>query len=179
MDVDSFDFLLLEATSSRISTTITNSYGLDRLDDLSKMCHSSNYSSQYIAAGLSVVPKNLFGLKWVKTYNNCLIEHRLGQSVDDSSVNSPWLLNLAMIWEYDVIQFFMYFLFSSGLIYFLIKCSNFFFGYKSNIIKYWIIFMFVWTGNILTLTIPLYAFGVLLLYFRIKSSNELPLKYNV
>lgn len=179
MEINDVETLLINSVTSRISSTNTFVYGLGSLDDLSKFCHTQDYSSQYFAAVLSVVPKKIFGLEWVKTYNNCLIEYRLSRDVADSSVNSPWLLNLMMLWQYDVLKCILYLFFTVSFLFLFVVASNYFFGNSAAIIKYWLLFMFVWTGNILLLTIPTYAFLILYIFYRMHGKSLRPKPDNI
>ncbi len=165
-EVDNVQAIVLDTVSKRISSTPTLLYGLSNLEDLSLYCHSENYASQYEAAILSIIPKIIFGIQWVKTYNNCLIEYRWSASIDDSSVNSPWLLNLLLLWNYSIVELFSYAFLTLTLIIYILKMSNYLFGLNSEIVKYWLVFQFIWTGNILHLTIPAYFLSMLFIYHK-------------
>lgn len=148
--------ILLKTTTARIASTLPLAYGLSNIEELAEQCHNEDYASQYEAALLAVIPKRIFGIEWVKTYNNCLIEQRLGRKVEESGVNSPLILNVIIAISNNFIKGVGYLLFILSLIILIIKISNYCFGNESDLYKYWVIFQYIWTGNILGLMIPLY-----------------------
>jgi hypothetical protein len=159
---------VVNAVTSRIATISTVHYMVSNANELAEYCHSSNYSSPWTAAALSVIPKRIFGIEYVRTYNNCIIEHYLDRPVKDSSVNSPWLMNLYVEAKSGLENILSYLVLTIGLLYAIVKVSNYLFGAAAGVFKLWVIFEFMWTGNILHLTIPLYFLIVLLLYYLIK-----------
>ncbi len=165
---ENFENLLIDNITTRLATVPTYSYAYGEINDLTNFCHSTEYASQYIAAILSIIPKKIFGIEYVKTYNNCLIEYRLGKKIDDSSVNSPYLLNIVLNFRYSLISFIYYLFLTILLIYLIIRLINKIYGFEGLFIKFWVLFEFFSTGNILHLTIPLYFFVIVLLYEKIK-----------
>jgi hypothetical protein len=159
---------VLDSVTRRIASVTSFAYGLDDSTGLALACHEEPYASQFTAAFFSVIPKRMFGLDFVKTYNNCLIEHRLGRPVDDSSVNSPWLLNLTLTAKYNALQLLSYLLLTVLLLCLTTTLSNFLLGENASIFKYWIYVEFFWTGNILQLTIPTYFLILLLVFYQLQ-----------
>jgi len=160
--------VVLDSVTRRIASVTSFAYGLDHAPGLAIACHGEPYASQYTAALLSVIPKRMFGLEFVKTYNNCLIEYRLGRPVDDSSVNSPWLLNLLLASKHGASQLLSYLLLTSSFLVVITVFSNFLFGENAGLFKYWVYFEFFWTGNIQPLTIPTYFLALLFVIHQLQ-----------
>lgn len=162
--------VVLDVVTARIATLSTTHYMLLNAKELAEFCHLPDYSSPWLAAVLSVIPKKIFNLEYVKTYNNCLIEFNLNRSVSDSSVNSPWLMTLYIEATSGILDFLSYFILTAGLLCAIVKVSNYLFGAAGDIFKLWVIFEFMWTGNIFHLTIPFYFLCLLLFYIWVKKS---------
>ena len=170
MPLDDVEEVVVDIVTARIGTLSTTHFMLSNAAELAKFCHRADYASPWLAAGLSVIPKRIFDLDYVKTYNNCLIEFSLNRDVSDSGVNSPWLMTLYIETMSSLENFLSYFLLTAGLLYAIVKAANYLFGASGDIFKLWVIFEFMWTGNILHLTIPLYFLCLMLLYLWIKKS---------
>jgi hypothetical protein len=173
MPLDDVEDVVVDVVTARIATLSTVHFIASNASELADYCHRSDYSSPWIAAGLSVIPKSIFGLEYVKTYNNCIIEYHLGRSVQDSSVNSPWLMTLYVEAISGFINFISYLILTGGILCAIIKISNFLFGASGDLFKLWVIFEFMWTGNILHLTIPLYFLIVILFYYFMKKHHSI------
>jgi hypothetical protein len=172
--LDDVGEVLVDVVTARVATLSTVHYMASNARELADYCHGSDYSSPWIAAGLSVIPKSIFGIEYVKTYNNCTIEHYLGRTVSDSSVNSPWLMILYVEAISGLGNFISYLILTAGILCAIIKVSNFLFGASADIFKLWVIFEFMWTGNILHLTIPLYFLLVILFFYWLKKNLSRP-----
>lgn len=162
--IDNVEQVVFDVITARIATLSTVHYMTAYDTGLAEFCHRADYASPWYAAALSVIPKGIFGLEFVKTYNNCLIEFHLARSVPDSSVNSPWLLTLYVEALSGPALFVSYLALTCALLFAIIKIANYLFGAGGDIFKLWVIFEFMWTGNILHLTIPLYFLSLLLFY---------------
>jgi len=180
---DHIEEAVVGVVTARIATLSTTHFMFSNADELVRFCHKEDYASPWLAAGLSVIPKKIFGLEYVKTYNNCLIEFNLNRDVPDSGVNSPWLMTLHIESLGDLTNFLSYFVLTAGLLYAIIKIANYLFGASGDIFKMWVIFEFMWTGNILHLTIPFYFLCLILFYLWIKkgfsSASMLPIKEKI
>ena len=157
---------IIEIVSSRISSFNSNAYIVDNHSSLDYLCNNFNYDKFYTAAMLSVIPKKIFGLEYVKTYNNCLIENRVKREVFDSSVNAPFL-SIIFLLKAHALKLAGFLLLIITLFVFIIKFSNYLFGYYAIPFNFWVLFEFFWTGNILTLTIPAYFILIIFLYFKL------------
>lgn len=166
--LDNVEQVVFDVITSRIATLSTVHYMTAYDTGLAEFCHRAEYASPWYAASLSVIPKGIFGLDYVKTYNNCLIEFHLARSISDSSVNSPWLLTLYIEALSGPALLVSYLLLTVALLFAIIKIANYLFGANGDIFKLWVIFEFMWTGNILHLTIPLYFLCLLLVYLALK-----------
>lgn len=166
--------VVVDIVTARIATLSTVHYIASNANELADYCHRSDYSSAWLAAALSVIPKSIFGLEYVKTYNNCIIEYHVGGPVPDSSVNSPWLMTLYVEALSGSVNLFSYLILTLGLLYAIIMTSNYLFGAEGDLFKLWVIFEFMWTGNILHLTIPLYFLSVLLFFHWLKKYLSSP-----
>lgn len=166
--IDNVEEVVVDVITARVATLSTVHYMTAYDTGLAEFCHREDYSSPWLAAALSVIPKGIFGLEFVKTYNNCLIEFHLARSVPDSSVNSPWLLTMYIEALSGPLYFISYALLTCGLLFAIIKLANYLFGRSGDIFKLWVIFEFMWTGNILHLTIPLYFLCLLLFYVGVR-----------
>lgn len=174
MPLGDVEEVVVDIVTARIATLSTTHFILSNADELAKFCHRPDYASPWLAAGLSVIPKRIFDLDYVKTYNNCLIEFSLNRDVSDSGVNSPWLMTLYIETMGSLSNFLSYFALTAGLLFTIIKVANYLFGASGDIFKLWVIFEFMWTGNILHLTIPLYFLCLMLFYlwFRKRFSGK-------
>jgi hypothetical protein len=171
--LDDVGDVVVDVVTARIATLSTVHYMASNASELADYCHRSDYSSPWIAAGLSIIPKSIFGLEYAKTYNNCIIEYYLDRSVPDSSVNSPWLMTLYVEAISGLGNLISYLILTAGILCAIIKISNFLFGASADLFKLWVIFEFMWTGNILHLTIPLYFLIVLSFYYFIKKYHSI------
>lgn len=170
IEIDNVEEVVVDVVTSRVATVSTVHFMTLNDAGLAKYCHGVDYPSPWVAAALSVIPKSMFGLTYVKTYNNCLIEFLLSRPVSDSSVNSPWLMTLYVEAFGGPLQFLSYFVLTAGLFFSIIKLSNYLFGASGDIFKLWVIFEFMWTGNILHLTIPFYFLCLLVTYLWVRRS---------
>ena len=168
IDAGKYENLVLDNITSRISVISTFQYGIEDISNLSKSCNGDQYSSQWYAAAISIVPKSMFGIDSPRTFNNCLIDTFLNKKIEDSSVNSPYLLNLYITYKNSIIDFISYLLLTSILLGIIIKMANLLLGYAGLLLKSWVIIEFFATGNILHLTIPLYFLGIIWIYVYIK-----------
>lgn len=171
-NVNIFGDYVLDQITSRIALTPTFTFALGEIDHLSLLCHSQRYSNQWLVSVMSVLPKSIFGIESLKTYNNCLIEGFLNEDVDLSTVNSPFLLNIILSGYYGLFKMMEYISLSFILIIINIKFSKIVIGEKYIIFITWILFDFFWTGNITRLTIPLWFLFVCYSY------NKLRMIYN-
>lgn len=145
--------LVLSTISSRIGVFDSTYYILDNSINLKTQCDTPEYNNFVQLAVLSVIPKKIFGLELNKSLNNCLIEHRLKKNIFGSTVNSPFIPSLFILKGRSTI---IYLLIIIIPLLFIVRMSNRYFGDYSLIFNYWIFFEIIWTGNILTITIPLY-----------------------
>jgi hypothetical protein len=166
--LENVEEVVVDVITSRVAILSTIHYMKTYDTNLAEYCHRVDYASPWLAAALSVIPKSIFGLDYVKTYNNCLIEFHLMRSVPDSSVNSPWIMTLYIEALSGTLNFLSYFILTAGLLFAIIKAANYLFGETGDIFKMWVIFEFMWTGNILHLTIPFYFLCLLVFYLWIK-----------
>ncbi|WP_155295279.1 oligosaccharide repeat unit polymerase [Chromobacterium violaceum] len=164
--------LVLNTISSRITLLPTIHYVITNADAVSRFCANDEYASVWETAVLSVLPKKILGIEWPKTYNNCLIEYHLKASVDDSSVNFPWLMSLYITFIRSSLDFFAMFFFTTALLLVIVKFSNSLLGRNGSIFNAWIIYEYFGSGNILHLTIPLYFLIVLFIYSKLKKQNR-------
>jgi len=67
-------------------------------------------------------------------------------------------------------NFLSYLILTTSLLVAVIKLTNYLFGADGDIFRLWIIFEFMWTGNILHLTIPLYFLCILTFYAWFKKN---------
>lgn len=158
-----------EVIISRISTISTFTYGLSYSQPLSKVYITEEYGSIWKSAFLALIPKGIFGIVPPKTWNNALIEFYLGKDVPDSSVNSPLILNLYLLSIGSFEKLLSYFFLISVCMFTTLKLANILLGIHGEPFKFYIIFQFFWTGNILHLLIPLYF--VVMLYLIQKSTK--------
>ena len=166
--VENLDESILDIVSSRLAIINTVHYIVKHSDKLSDYCHTEKYSPAIKAAALSVIPKRIFGIDYVKTNNNCIIEYHVGGNVDDSSVNAPWFLTLYLEWKYGYFSFLSYLFFTLILMVGVLSISNYLFGREASIFNLLFIFEFMWTGSILHLSIPFYFLTVLLIFYKLK-----------
>ncbi|MCD4486437.1 oligosaccharide repeat unit polymerase [Chromobacterium vaccinii] len=164
--------LLINTISSRITLVPTIHYIASNSADISNFCTQEEYATVWKSAALSVLPKNLLGIDWPKTYNNCLIEYHLKASVDDSSVNFPWLMSLYVASIHSLLDFIAMFTFTAGLLLIILKASNSLLGRNGAIFKAWIVYEYFGSGNILHLTIPLYFLTILFIYSKLKQKDK-------
>jgi len=170
MAIDNIEDVVVDVVTARIATLSTVHYMVSNAKELAEFSHRPDYSSPWLAAGLSVIPKSIFGLDYVKTNNNWLIEYHHQRPVPDSSVNAPWLMTLYVEALSGYVNFLSYLILTTSLLAAVIKLINYLFGAEGNIFKLWVIFEFMWTGNILHLTIPFYFLCMLTLYIWLKKN---------
>ena len=151
------EVVLVQGFVSRIAMTNTFDYVLEDIEDLSVKCNTHLYSAALPLYGLSLIPKSIFGLSYSKSLNNCLIETYTGSEVRDSSVNTPLIASI-LLKSYGGISFnsFEFITINLMMLVVFVTLCNFVFGASGGILKLWVIFEFFWTGNILTLSIPIY-----------------------
>lgn len=164
--------LVIKVITSRLTLISTFQFGIENAERLSYMCNSDEYANIMVSSITAVIPKKLLGIESSKTFNNCLIEYHLNRIVDDSSVNSPWILNLYLNLLHSNIGFFFYFSYSIFLISFLMFITNYLFGYNSIVFSSITIPSFISTGNILYLSIPLYFLSIILLFNILLRNNK-------
>lgn len=155
--------VIVQGLVSRIAMTNSFDYILEDLDELAANCNSNSYSASLSLFGLSLIPKSVFGLSYPKSTNNCLIETYLGVEIEDSSVNAPLVGSLIIKfhrgWSFNFLEFLFV---NTVMLVFFISLCNIVFGANGGILKLWVVFEFFWTGNVLTLSIPIY-FCILML----------------
>lgn len=155
--------VIVQGFVSRIAMTNTFDYVLEDIEDLSVKCNTHLYSAALPLYGLSLIPKSIFGLSYPKTLNNCLIETYVGSEVRDSSVNAPLIASI-LLKSYGGISFnsFEFITINLMMLVVFIALCNLVFGATGGILKLWVVFEFFWTGNILTLSIPIYFCALML-----------------
>ena len=161
--------VIIQGLVSRVAMTNSFDYVLEDIKDLSVKCGGEPYSEALPLYGLSLIPKSMFGLSFPKSLNNCLIETYAGSEIRDSSVNAPVLASI-LIKFYRGTSFNSFEFFSVNLVMLVlfVALCNVVFGANGGIFKLWVMFEFFWTGNVLTLSIPIY-FCILMLIISVIS----------
>ena len=163
--------LIAQAGFARVASVNTYNFVLSDLTLLAEAC--SDNVNVMVSFFLSLIPKAIFGLEMPLGFNSCYIAHYIGTTAIGSSVNAPFLANLILLSKISFLSFLQYFIFVSIVIAGIIFFSNYLLGKNSIILNYWILAEFFWTGNILSLSIPMYF--LMLLYIFV---NVIPLKRN-
>jgi hypothetical protein len=159
---------LMDKVTARISTISTVEYVISNSEALSKKCSSDEYASQFEAAIISVLPKKILGISSPRTFNNCLIDYFTNSYIENSSVNSPWIINIYLTFLQGFWDLAGYLSLTSVFIFGIIKISNYLFLKNAILINFWVLYEFLQSGNILHLTIPLYFLIVVYGFCKLK-----------
>ncbi len=170
---EDLDDILVISTlfTGRLTTVSTFQYALEQPEQIAKFCDSTEYKNVFVAAMAPIVPRDIIGIQKLKTFNNCLIEYRLQRDVENYSVNSPWFLNIYLLWIQSVSMMIIYVIFTLGLVVSLIGLSNYLFGYNSIIFLTSTIPGFLVSGNVAYLVIPIYFLILMVFYNKLKKSH--------
>jgi hypothetical protein len=170
---EDLDDLLVISTlfTGRLTTVSTFQYALEQPEQIAKFCDSGEYQNVFVAAMAPIFPRDIIGIQKLKTFNNCLIEYRLQRDVDNYSVNSPWFLNVYLLWMQSVSMMIIYVIFTLALVVSLIGLSNYLFGYNSIIFLTSTIPGFLVSGNVAYLVIPIYFLILMVFYNRLKKTH--------
>ncbi len=161
---------VLDQITSRISITPVLTQGIQNINSLSSLCHSEHYANQFYAALMTIVPKSIFGIGNIATYNNCVIDEFLGYPVDITTVNSPFILNLMLATNYSLIYGVSYLFLVAALIMLTQRFATILLGGSRVLFLSWLFYDFIWTGNIARLTIPLWFMVVIYSYIRFRNA---------